>query len=85
MSEQPFRYPSFSLGHTVGELQGEMQRPPESLRKGRKCTLSDYPLSDDSTIDVTAGVFVTYRETRRVENYLFGEDFSLIMEDDEDA
>ena len=64
MTEQPFRYPSFSLGHTVGELQGELQRPPESLRKGRRCVLTPTPLIDEAEYDEVAQMFVTYLEPR---------------------
>ena len=61
-----------------------MQRPPESLRKGRKCKLAPYPMTDDSHFDHTAELFVQYLEPRKVENYLFGEDFSLIFQEDEE-
>jgi hypothetical protein len=80
-----YRFPQFGIGNSVGEMQGEMQRPPESLRKGRKCELTDYPLTDDSIIDTTAGKFVTYLKPRKVEHFLFGEEFTLYMEDDSDA
>lgn len=58
--DKPFRYPSFSLGHTVGEMQGELQHPPESLRVGRRCVLLDGPLSNEDVPDPVAGKFVHY-------------------------
>ncbi len=51
----------------VGELQGEAQFPPESIRKGRRCKLvpmdvNDYAPDDhaESRYDVTSGCAVYY-------------------------
>jgi len=83
MTDTP-RYPNFSFGNTVGELSGEFQRPPESLRKGRKCMLLDSPMTDEAVLDKVVGQWVEYLEPRRMEHYLFDENFSVYLEDDEE-
>jgi hypothetical protein len=45
---------------TVGEMQGEDQHPPESLRIGKECVLLDAPISDEDIFDTTAQKFVHY-------------------------
>lgn len=81
MIDTTYRFPQFGIGNSVGELQGELQHPPESLRKGRRCLILDYPITDDAVLDRTLGKFIEYLEPRKVENYLFGEEFSLVMEE----
>lgn len=85
MIDTTYRFPQFGIGDSVGEMQGELQRPPESLRKGRRCLLLDWPITDDAVLDTTLLKFVEYLEPRKVENYLFGDDFSLVMSDDEET
>jgi hypothetical protein len=84
MIDTTYRFPQFGIGNSVGELQGEMQRPPESLRKGRMCMLLDYPITDDAVLDKTALKFVEYLEPRKVEQYLFNDNFSVFVEDDDE-
>lgn len=75
------RYPSISFGHTVGEFGGEYQKPPETLRKGRKCLLTPYRIYDDSEWDEVALVFVTYLEPRAVpEEWIEDQIISRVLE-----
>jgi hypothetical protein len=55
-----YRFPQFGIGNSVGEMQGEMQVPPESLRIGKRCILTDTPISNEDVPDRTAGKFVHY-------------------------
>lgn len=55
------------FNETVGEMQGELQDPPESLRIGRRCRLyekaSQVPVesyNNPMTYDETAACWVVY-------------------------
>ncbi len=58
------RMVSWPFGQTVGEMQGESQHPPESLRVGRKCTLAPYQIHDGGQYDEVAQVYVHYWNER---------------------
>jgi len=65
MIDTTYRFPQFGIGNSVGEEQGELQRPPESLRKGRKCMILDSPIDNDDVLDRTLGKFIHYLEDRK--------------------
>ena len=57
------RYPNWGFGNTVGEMQGDSQRPPESARRGRRVQLLDAPPeTGEFRVDETVGKFVLYLE-----------------------
>lgn len=71
------RYRTWHFGRTVGELSGELQHPPEALRRGRACILDVYPITEFALYDFTANLWVEYLESRKVPSgYVFGENFS---------
>jgi hypothetical protein len=52
------------MAHTVGEMQGEMQIPPESKRRGRRCWLvQEEPYTTlEKRYDSTLGMWVVYAD-----------------------